>query len=137
MALLVDTSVWSLAFRRDAPPDLPEIDALRRELTSGDRVVTTGMILLELLRGFVPARAQDTIRTAFDALALLEPSRDDYVGAAAVSNTCRRAGVQLSSVDALIAQLAIAGDHTLLTTDKDFHLAARHVELRVWQPPAS
>lgn len=24
MALLVDTSVWSLAYRRDAPADLPE-----------------------------------------------------------------------------------------------------------------
>jgi hypothetical protein len=93
------------------------------------------MILLELLRGFLPARAQATIRTAFDALEFIEPVRDDYVGAASVGNACRRAGVQLGAVDALIAHLAITGDHTLLTTDADFHLAARHVDLRVWHPP--
>lgn len=132
MGLLVDTSVWSLAYRRDAPPDLPEVDALRRALSSGAGVVTTGMILLELLRGFVPSKAQETIRTAFDALEFIEPSHDDYLGAASVSNACRRAGVQLGSVDALIAQLAIGGDHTLLTTDKDFQLASGHIGLRLW-----
>jgi predicted nucleic acid-binding protein len=135
MALLVDTSVWSLAYRRDTPPDLPEVTALRRALTGGDTVVATGMILLELLRGFVPARAQETIRAAFESLELLEPSRDNYVGAAAVANVCRGVGVQLGSVGSLIAQLAIAGDHTLLTTDQDFRLAARHIGLRVWHPP--
>jgi len=137
MALLVDTSVWSLAYRRDTPPDLPEVEALRRVLTSGDGVVTTGMILLELLRGFVPAKAQNTIRTAFDVLEFIGPTRDDYVGAASVGNACRRAGVRLGSVDALIAQLTIAGDHTPLTTDEDFHRAARHVDLRVWQSRAA
>jgi predicted nucleic acid-binding protein len=136
MALLIDTGVWSLAYRRDAPTDLPEVLMLRRALTSGDAVVTTGMILLELLRGFVPARAQETIQAAFDTLEFIEPTRRDYAEAASVGNVCRRAGVQLGSVDALIAQLAIVGDHTILTTDKDFHLAAQHVGLRVWQRPA-
>jgi predicted nucleic acid-binding protein len=133
MALLVDTSVWSLAYRRDTPADQVEVSMLRSALTGGDAVITTGMILLELLRGFVPARAQKTIQAAFDALEFIEPTRRDYVEAASVGNTCRRAGVQIGSVDALIAQLAIAGDHTLLTTDNDFRLAAQHVPLRVWQ----
>ena len=90
------------------------------------------MILLELLRGFIPLRAQEAIRSSFDALELIEPARSDYVRAAEIGNLCRRAGVQLGSVDALIAQLAIAGDHVLLTTDRDFHLAAELVDLRVW-----
>ena len=137
MGLLVDTSVWSLAYRRDTPPNLPEVLALRRALTSGDRVVTTGMILLELLRGFVPPKAQETIRAAFEPLELAEPTREDYVAAARLSNECRRAGVQLGSVDALIAQMAIAGEHTLLTTDQDFHLARSAIALNVWRPPAA
>ncbi|KAB7744842.1 PIN domain-containing protein [Nostocoides sp. F2B08] len=135
MPLLVDTSVWSLAYRRDTPPDVPEVDVLRRTLTGDGSVVTTGMILLELLRGFVPARAQETIRAAFDSLAFIDPTHEDYVEAATVANSCSRVGVQLGSVDALIAQLAMAGGHTLLTTDKDFHLASRHIGLRVWRPP--
>lgn len=133
MALLVDTSVWSLAYRRDVPPDLPEVMALRRALVGGDTVVSTGMILLELLRGFVPTTAQQVIETAFESIELIEPDRDDYLDAAGIAHTCRRAGVHLGSVDALIARLAIAGGHTLLTTDKDFHHAAHHVDLQVWQ----
>lgn len=135
MGLLVDTSVWSLAYRRDTPTDLPEVRMLRSALTGGDAVVATGMMLLELLRGFVPPKAQETIRAAFDTLEIIEPTRQDYVEAASVGNACRRAGIQLGSVDALIAQLAISGDHTLLTTDNDFHLAAKYVDLRVWQRP--
>lgn len=135
MALLIDTSVWSLAYRRDTPTGHAEVQALRQALTGGDSVVTTGMILLELLRGFVPAKAQQIIHTAFDTLEFIEPTRHDYVEAASIGNTCRRSGVQLGSVDALIAQLAMAGNHTILTTDNDFHLAARHIDLRIWQPP--
>lgn len=134
MALLVDTSVWSLAYRRDAPPDIPEVAALHRALTGGDAVATTGIVLLELLRGFVPERAQEIIRSAFEALVYIEPARDDYIAAAGLANACRRAGVQLGSVDASIAQLAIAGNHVLLTTDKDFLAAAEHTDLRVWRP---
>lgn len=132
MALLVDTSVWSLAYRRDRSPDVPEIGALRSALAGGDRVVATGVILLELLRGFVPERAQRTIRKDFATLDVVEPRWSDYEDAAGLSNTCRRAGVQLGSIDALIAQLAIANELALLTTDQDFVHAARHIPLRVW-----
>lgn len=37
---------------------------------------------------------------------------------------------------ALIARLAVARGHTLLTTAADFVVAARHVDLRLWHPPA-
>ena len=57
MTLLVDTSVWSLAFRRDRPRDSPVVDELLRALGGTDIVVTTGLILQELLQGFVPDRS--------------------------------------------------------------------------------
>ena len=79
MALFVDTSVWSLAFRRDSPPNLPEVDKLREALTQGDLVCSTGMVLLELLRGAVPSKASATIQTAFASLELIEPTTADYV----------------------------------------------------------
>jgi len=52
MSLLVDTSVWSLALRRDAPQPAPEVDALRQALLGTDQVLTTGLILQELLHHF-------------------------------------------------------------------------------------
>lgn len=65
---------------------------------------------------------------------LIQPDRDDHVAAADLRNTCRRAGVQIETLDALIAQLAIRRDLTLLTTDRDFARAARHCPLRLWAP---
>jgi predicted nucleic acid-binding protein len=133
MALLVDTSVWSLAFRRDAPPDVPEVKALSRALGGADDVFTAGVVLLELLRGFVPSAVATKLAERFAVMQLVEPTREDYEAAAQLANTCARAGVQLGTIDALIAQLVIANDLTLLTTDRDFFHAARHVPLRVWR----
>ena len=130
---LVDTSVWSLAYRRDTPPDVSQVAALRSALVGGEYVAITGMVLLELLRGFLPPRAQERIMNDLAALELIEPTRDDYVEAARLANTCRQAGVQLGSVDALLAQLAISRDLEMLTTDRDFENAARVVPLQVWR----
>jgi predicted nucleic acid-binding protein len=135
VSLLVDTSVWSLALRRDAPPDVPEVRALRDALAGGEIVATTGVILQELLQGVVPERARAQIIETFEALEYLTPTRDDHVAAAGVRNTLRSAGVQVGTIDALIAHLAIATGHTLLTTDNDFRAASSHISLQVWRAP--
>ena len=45
MTLFVDTSVWSLAFRRDSVPEVPEVRRLREALVGGESVHTTGIVL--------------------------------------------------------------------------------------------
>ena len=52
MKILVDTSVWSLFIRRDTPASHPAVTFLD-ELLGHDEVVTTGLILQELLQGEV------------------------------------------------------------------------------------
>jgi len=133
MTLLVDTSVWSLAFRRDAPPKVPEVAELRRALTLGDAVVSTGLILQELLQGLTGPRSRADLIERFAALPLVVPDRSDHIEAAALRNQCRSLGVQLGTIDALLARLCLRHDLTLLTTDQDFAHAARHCPLRVWQ----
>jgi len=132
MTLLVDTSVWSLAFRRDASVASPEVAALRAAIGGGDAIVTTGLVLQELLQGFAGPRDRKDIVQRFAALPLLVPDRQDYIDAADVRNVCRRAGVQIGTIDALLSQLCIRHELILLTTDADFTLAARHCPLRVW-----
>lgn len=132
MTVLVDTSVWSLAFRRDVVSPTPEIVALRELLTGSDTVVTTGLVLQELLQGFSGPRAHREIVQRFSALPLIVPDREDHVGAAALRNRCRRTGVQLGTIDALLAQLCIRHDLQLLTTDRDFAHASKHCPLRLW-----
>ena len=134
MNLFVDTSVWSLAFRRDAASGAAEVLALRQALEGGDTVVTTGVILQELLQGFSGPRARKDIIDRFSALPLLMPDRQDHIDAAELRNKCRRSGVQIGTIDALLAQLCIRHALTLLTTDKDFSRAASHCPLRVWTP---
>ena len=126
MTLFVDTSVWSLALRRDQPSPSPQVRALLDALEGDVLVATTGLVLQELLQGFAGARARSAIVDRFAGLPLLPPAREDHVEAAELRNRCRRAGVQLSTVDALIAQLCIQHDLTLLTTDNDFRFAAKH-----------
>lgn len=132
MTLFVDTSVWSLALRRDAPGPAPEVDALKNALEGGQAVVTTGLVLQELLQGFSGPRARKQIIERFAALPLLSPDRQDHVEAAELRNRCRRAGVQVGTIDAILAQLCIRHRLRLLSTDKDFLGIAAHAPLRIW-----
>src|SRR5262249_12619819 len=108
MTLFVDTSVWSMALRRDAGSGkaAPEASALRTALEGGQEIVTTGLILQELLQGFSGPRARGAIVEQFSAIPLLAPDRQDHIDAAELRNRCRRAGVQVATIDALLAQLA-------------------------------
>ena len=134
MTLLVDTSVWSLAFRRDNESLTPQVVALQAALTGGESVVTTGLILQELLQGFAGPRAHKELVQRFAALPLIVPDRRDYIDAAGLRNLCRRSGVQLGTIDALLTQLCIRHELTMLTTDNDFSLAAEYCALKVWRP---
>ena len=134
MTLLVDTSVWSLALRRDGSAAEPEVQVLKDALLGADVVVTTGLILQELLQGFAGPKAAAQIVERFAALPLLQPDRQDHIAAAELRNACRRVGVQVGTVDAVLAQLCIRHDLMLLSTDKDFALAAKRCPLRVWSP---
>ena len=134
MTLLVDTSVWSLALRRDVQGTEPEVQVLRDALFGASSVVTTGLILQELLLGFAAPKAAELIIERFAALALIQPDRADHIAAAELRNLCRRAGVQVGTVDALIAQICMRHDLILLSTDKDFAHMAKHCSLQIWKP---
>lgn len=136
MSLFVDTSVWSLAFRRDTPSGTPEVDRLREALERQEELFATGLVLQELLQGFSGPKARDAILARFAAVPLIVPTREDHVDAADLRNACRRRGVQLGTVDALLAGLCVRRDLVMLSADRDFERAARHVPLRLWRPPS-
>jgi len=129
--LLVDTSVWSLALRRDAPRSGATLAHLSEALEGGAQVFTTGLILQELLQGFRGPRNHDAIIARFAALPFLIPDRRDHIDAAALRNDCRRRGVQIGTIDALLAQLCMRHDLTMLTTDTDFTAVAELHPLRL------
>jgi len=129
--VLVDTSVWSLALRRDTPPDIKETQILARCLERQDILFSTGIILQELLQGFRGPKQRQRLIEHFSSLPLIVPDLTDQIEAATLQTTCRRKGIQITTIDALLAQLVIGHDLEFLTTDRDFTLMARHVSLRI------
>jgi predicted nucleic acid-binding protein len=133
LTLFADTSVWSLALRRDQTADDPAVRAFIRALETGERMVTTGLVLQELLQGFHGPKAQEQIVDRLSAIPLVVPDREDHVAAAMLRNQCRKKGIQVGTIDALLAQLCIRHELLMLTRDEDFTHIARHSELRLWE----
>ncbi|MGH7031930.1 MAG: type II toxin-antitoxin system VapC family toxin [Stellaceae bacterium] len=134
MSLFVDTSVWSLAFRRDAPALVNEVQELLRAIEAGEELVATGLVLQELLQGFSGPKNGTQILGRFAALPLLVPDRRDHVEAAELRDKCRRGGMQIGTIDALLAQLCLRHELTMLTTDRDFRGVAGYCALKLWAP---
>ena len=119
MKVLVDTSVWSLALRRQARAEPPAVTELRSLIDEG-RVAMIGPIRQELLSGIrTPGsfeRLRDHLRPYADEV--LESA--DFERAAEHFNTCRAQGVQGSNTDFLICAAAERRGLSILTTDADF-----------------
>ncbi len=124
MNVLVDTSVWSLALRRKQQSTDASVKKLRDLIASGHSIFYLGIILTEVLQGIRSDTLFKNIEQQFDALELMSLTKHDYVCAAKLSQVCRRAGINASTIDFLIAAAAIEHSCSLLTTDKDFEYIA-------------
>ena len=136
MDLFADTSVWSLAMRRDDPDDV-RAAVLIEALRGRHAIFGTGVVLQELLQGVRGARLRPEIIRRFRYVNVVRPTLDDHVGAADLRNTCRRGGVRGDTIDALLAALCIRRGLVMLTADRDFEHLAQHVPLELWEPAAS
>ena len=129
MNILVDTSVWSLALRRDSTPDCQAVSRLEAALNDGENVFTTGLILQELLQGFKGPKARRRIIEDFSSLPLIIPEKRDHIDAADLKVKLRQKGLQVGTIDVLLAQLCLRYRLSLLSTDKDFLHIAKHAPL--------
>jgi len=124
--------VWSLALRRDGEQALPEVAALREALLGAQPVVTTGVVVQELLQGFAGPEDRARLLERLSALDIVHPDLEDHVEAAEIRDACRRRGVQIGTIDALLIQLCRRHDLVVLTSDGDFRAARAHVAFRLW-----
>ncbi|PIG90588.1 PIN domain-containing protein [Gloeocapsopsis sp. IPPAS B-1203] len=133
MKVVVDTSVWSLALRRNRTlEESPQILRLR-ELIADDRVALLGVIRQEVLSGIRQIEQFDRLREYLRAFPNLELAIKDYELAAEFYNTCRRNGIQGSNTDFLICAVAHRRGYSILTTDGDFALFGEHLPITLWQ----
>ena len=120
MNLFVDTCVWSLAMRRDHVPESRLVVLLANALEAGNPVWTTGLVLQELLQGFRGPKQRTAIESRFAELPFIIPDRTDHAAAADLRSGMRRLGVQVGTIDALLAQLCIRHGLTMVSDDHDF-----------------
>ncbi len=120
MKIIVDTSVWSLALRRNTPEDRIVIVNKLRDLIIDGRVVLLGVIRQEVLSGIRDTQQFTRLRDYLRAFPDLEITTEEYELAAEFFNTCRSHGVQGSNPDFLICAVAHNRGYSIFTTDKDF-----------------
>jgi predicted nucleic acid-binding protein len=124
MKVLVDTSVWSLALRRQknatlSPEQQRAVTALADLMLDG-RAVMMGAIRQELLSGIKSQAGFDALKSTLTAFEDAPLSMQDYEKAAEVFNTCRANGVQGSSTDFLICAASINHQLPIFSVDNDF-----------------
>jgi len=133
--IIVDTSIWSLALRRHAHIQNPEAEILSKLIQQGENIYLLGIILQGILQGVKKPEDFTRLKEHLEAFPLLETKREHYVKAAELKNHLSRNGVQVSTVDALIATAAIVNDCYLYTTDTDFQYIAKHSKLKLLKIP--
>jgi predicted nucleic acid-binding protein len=116
--IFVDTSVW-IDFFKGA--ELAEVTKLEQLLNSEESISYSGIILQELFQGVNTSRQRKLIEECFTHFLELFPQRSTYLFAAKIFRESRSNGHPIrSSVDCLIASLAIENDCRLLHKDRDF-----------------
>ena len=123
MKVLVDTSVWLLAFRRRAPAH-PSVDELRRLVTAG-RAALIGPVRQEVLSGIRDTKTFDRVRDLLGSFPDETITTEDYEQTAEFFNTCRAKGLQGSNTDFLLCSVSVRHGIPLLTTAVDFSRYAR------------
>jgi predicted nucleic acid-binding protein len=135
MNIVVDTSVWSLALRRQRSSMAAEALELS-ELVREGRVALLGPVRQELLSGVSIAQQYETLREHLRAFPDVALESEDYEEAAAFFTRCRAKGVQGSNTDFLICAAAARRQLAILTTDSDFRHFAKVLPIQL-HPPRS
>ena len=119
MKVIVDTSVWSLALRRQQQQNNSIANKLR-DLISDGRVILLGAVRQEILSGIKRQEQFDKLKNNLQAFPDLSLDIEDYELAAEYYNICRRNGIQGANTDFLICATANRRNYEIFTTDKDF-----------------
>jgi len=133
MKVVVDTSVWSLAFRRQQPNVSTHV-AVLTELIKQGRVCLTPSIRQELLSGIRDTNQFQLLRLRMRCFPHESLDIEDHELAAEYFNTCMKAGIQGSSTDFLICAFASRRNYQILTTDQDFKNFQKHIPISLLLP---
>ncbi len=131
MRVIVDTSIWSPFLRRKHPISAQNLQVLE-QLIREKRIQMLGIIKQELLSGIKEQAQFEKLNDILAGYPDLLADSEDHIVAAQCYNTCRKKGVQGSTVDFLICAQAVNHQLAILTSDKDFQSYAKFLPIRLY-----
>lgn len=131
MKVLVDTPVWSAAYRRAADS---EIAHALRELIAEGRCALPGVVRQEVLQGIRSVQQFELVRRDLDEFPDVETWASDHGRAAQMFNRCRSRGVAPTSIDMLICSLSERHKAPIFTLDRGFDRYARVLGVKLYAP---
>ncbi len=126
--ILIDTSVWLFALRRNYHPLIKE---RVQKLLATDKVAMNGMIQLELLGGAKSEKEYDRLLQRLDSLYHIEADRLLWNRASKLSFELKQKGITVPYADIFIAASALKENALLVHADSHFDLIAEHSDLKV------
>lgn len=130
MKVIVDTSVWSQALRRQNADN--NVSTKLQNLILEGKVVMLGCIRQELLSGIKFEEQFQILRDQLRAFPDEVLHLEDYEMAARCFNRCRKKGVQGSNTDFLICATAMNRRFPIFTLDRDFALFQKVIEIEIF-----
>jgi len=125
--VLVDTSAWLFALRKDFLPEIKDrVDLLLKE----NLVLTTGIIRLELLAGTRSVAEYDRLKARLSGLVGIETDDLLWEMACEMGFKLRRKGITVPYTDILISACALSQGCMVLHADNHFNLMAKHLNLK-------
>ena len=126
--ILVDSSVWVDFFSSKPGRGGAE---LRRMIEESEPFALTGVVVAEVLQGLT--RDAGPIEGFLAQWDMLEPQGfETYREAATIYRTARARGVSLTTIDSLIAAIALEHGVSVFTLDKDLFRIARMTGLELY-----
>ena len=131
--ILVDTSVLIDLFKGEANSAVDHLHSIiRQQVPFG----ITSVIYQEVLQGAKTEKEFNSLHEYLSTQRFFHPKDplSSYAAAADIYYSCRRKGVTIrSTIDCLIAQIALEHKLLLLHSDKDFTAMAPHIGLQIYQ----
>ena len=127
--ILVDSSVWVDFF--SSSPGRAGAE-LRRMIDESEPFALTGVVVAEVLQGLT--RDAGRIEQFLVQWDMLEPTGfATYREAAAIYRGARAKGISLTTIDTLIAAIALEHGASVFTLDQDFSRIARITRLALYR----
>ena len=132
--ILVDSSIL-IDFFKGATHD--KIQTFRTILQRGIPFGISSFIYQEVLQGAKTDKEYRLLKRYLEVQRFYHPKDpvDSFAGAAKIYFDCRKKGVTIrSTIDCIVAQIAIEHDLLLLHNDSDFDAIANLIPLKIYHP---